>query len=47
MRQFNQSRGQTFIIVTHDPQVAEQTNRIVRLSDGRVASDVPVGELSR
>jgi putative ABC transport system ATP-binding protein len=47
MRQFNQSRGQTFIIVTHDPQVAEQTNRIVRLSDGRVASDVPVDELSR
>jgi putative ABC transport system ATP-binding protein len=47
MRQFNQSRRQTFIIVTHDQQVAEQTNRIVRLSDGRVASDLPVSELSQ
>lgn len=41
MRGFNRDRQQTFILVTHDPLVAEQTDRIVRLSDGRVASDRP------
>ncbi|HEX5417091.1 MAG TPA: ABC transporter ATP-binding protein [Chloroflexota bacterium] len=44
MRRFNRERGQTFIIVTHDPLVAEKTDRVVRLSDGRVASDERVGE---
>jgi putative ABC transport system ATP-binding protein len=39
MRQFNRDRRQTFILVTHDPLVAEQTDRIIRLSDGRVESD--------
>jgi len=28
---------QTFIIVTHDPSVAAQTDRTVYLRDGRVA----------
>ena len=41
MRDFNRERRQTFILVTHDPLVAEQTDRIVRLSDGRIASDTP------
>jgi putative ABC transport system ATP-binding protein len=39
MRELNRETGQTFIIVTHDPVVAEQTDRTVRLSDGRVADD--------
>src|SRR6266849_2036208 len=39
MREFNRDRNQTFILVTHDGLVAEQTDRVVRLSDGRVASD--------
>jgi putative ABC transport system ATP-binding protein len=39
MRQFNRERQQTFILVTHDPMVAEQTDRIIRLSDGRVVDD--------
>lgn len=39
MRAFNRERQQTFIIVTHDPLVADQTNRVVRLLDGQVASD--------
>jgi putative ABC transport system ATP-binding protein len=40
MRQFNRDRKQTFILVTHDPLVAEQTDRTIRLSDGRVESDI-------
>ena len=34
--------GQTLIIVTHDPGVAACSKRIVRLHDGRIASDVNV-----
>lgn len=43
MRRFNQESGQTFIIVTHDPMVAEQTERIIRLLDGQIASDTRTG----
>lgn len=32
--QLNKERGTTILIVTHDPNVAAQTNRIIRLSDG-------------
>jgi putative ABC transport system ATP-binding protein len=39
LRHFNQETGQTMILVTHDPMVAESTDRIVRLQDGQVESD--------
>ena len=32
----NQERGVTLIIVTHDPEVAARTNRIVTIRDGQV-----------
>ena len=32
----NKTRGTTLIIVTHDPSVAEQTHRIIRLRDGKL-----------
>lgn len=32
--------GQTVIVVTHEPEIAEQCQRVVRLRDGRVMSDV-------
>jgi len=35
----NKERGTTLIIVTHDPNIAQQTQRIIRLSDGVVESE--------
>ena len=35
----NQEMGTTLIIVTHDPEVAEQTKRIVTIRDGVVVED--------
>ncbi len=30
--------GDTIVLVTHDPNVAEEANRIVHIADGRVAA---------
>jgi len=38
-RQLNEERGITVIFVTHDPDIAHQTRRIVRIRDGMVESD--------
>jgi putative ABC transport system ATP-binding protein len=35
----NQSQGTTYIVVTHDPAVARQTNRIIVLEDGKIARE--------
>ena len=32
----NRERGTTLIIVTHDPIVSSQTQRMIRLKDGQV-----------
>jgi putative ABC transport system ATP-binding protein len=39
LREFNRATKQTFILVTHDPAVAEQTDRVVHLMDGKVESE--------
>jgi len=39
LRDLNADRGVTIIIVTHDAGVAGATDRVVRLSDGRVVAD--------
>jgi putative ABC transport system ATP-binding protein len=36
MRHLNQSRGATFVIVTHDPGIGAQCDRIVRMRDGQI-----------
>jgi putative ABC transport system ATP-binding protein len=36
--------GQTVIIVTHEPEIAEQCQRVVRLRDGKVMSDTAAAE---
>jgi putative ABC transport system ATP-binding protein len=35
----NRERGTTVIIVTHDPRIAEQTQRVIRLMDGLLVED--------
>lgn len=38
----NKERGTTLIIVTHDPNIAEQTQRVIRLRDGKLDPDYDV-----
>ncbi|MEY3027327.1 MAG: hypothetical protein RLZZ238_2224 [Planctomycetota bacterium] len=38
------AEGQTVIIVTHEDEVAAHCQRVVRLRDGRVQSDLPIAE---
>jgi len=39
LREVNRSQGVTFLVVTHDRRLAERTDRIIELVDGRVVSD--------
>lgn len=41
LRHLNREHDQTFILVTHDERMAEKTDRIVRLVDGKIAEDYP------
>jgi len=41
-QQLSEGRGITILLVTHEQVIAEHTQRIVRLQDGRIVSDTPV-----
>jgi len=39
LRKLNKEHNQTFILVTHDERMAEKTERIIRLVDGKITED--------
>ncbi|MDA8235845.1 MAG: ABC transporter ATP-binding protein [Clostridia bacterium] len=36
LKELNQEKGQTLVIVTHDPEVAGEAGRVYRMADGRL-----------
>lgn len=40
MRKINKTFNATFLIITHDRKVAEKTDRIIEIKDGRIVLDV-------
>jgi lipoprotein-releasing system ATP-binding protein len=47
MREVNAASGTTFLIVTHDPRLAQRCDRIVELVDGRIVADRPNANVVR
>jgi len=43
MKRLNKERGQTFIVVTHDPHIAETADRILYLKDGLIEGEKRLG----
>ncbi len=39
-KEFNSKLGQTFIIVTHDLDIADQCNRVITIEDGKIIKDI-------
>jgi putative ABC transport system ATP-binding protein len=39
LQRLNRTDGQTCVLVTHDPMVSAHTDRVIRMSDGRVERD--------
>ena len=40
LRSLNQQYGLTLVLVSHDPQIAQQTDRIIHMRNGQIESDV-------
>ena len=40
MRDINKKYNTTFIIITHDQQIAQKTDRIVEIKDGKILLDL-------
>ena len=47
LREINETSQTTFLIVTHDPRLAQRCDRIIELVDGRIVSDRPNREVVR
>jgi len=46
-QRLNKEKGITIVFVTHEPEIAQHTRRIIRLSDGHVISDERVADQKR
>jgi putative ABC transport system ATP-binding protein len=42
VQRLNEEQGITVVFVTHEPEIAQHTRRIVRIADGRIVDDRPV-----
>jgi len=40
LRKINRDFGTTFVIITHDRRIAEKTDRIIEIKDGRINLDI-------
>lgn len=40
MREINEELGTAFVIITHDQRIAEKTDRIIEIRDGRIGLDI-------
>jgi ABC-type lipoprotein export system ATPase subunit len=43
IRRLNNEQGTTFLVVTHDPAVARQTNRVIVMGDGKIVREDIIG----
>jgi ABC-type lipoprotein export system ATPase subunit len=43
LKELNRSQSVTFIVVTHDPSVARQTQRVLVMADGRIVREDRIG----
>ena len=46
LRSLNRDYGLTFVIVTHDPQIAQETDRIVSMRNGQIEKETATGTKS-
>src|ERR1700687_3161785 len=44
LQRLNRDSGMSIIVVTHEPDIAEYSNRIMRFKDGHLVSDEPVAK---
>jgi putative ABC transport system ATP-binding protein len=39
LRRLNQEQGKTFVLITHDPNVAQSTDRLLQIRDGSISGE--------
>jgi putative ABC transport system ATP-binding protein len=44
LQRLNQDEGITVVVVTHEPNIAAATRRVISMRDGLVAQDQPVSD---
>ena len=45
LRQLNKEEGKTFILITHDPQVAQNTDRLLSFKDGVIEGEKSIKDM--